>query len=95
MCSVVSSFAQAAHVGAGSQHDILTVQPSQLRNAQTRLNSNQQKGSITTPHPSGKIRNREQRVHLFPAEKLDRASFVALIGHRQDPLAMQRQRGLL
>jgi len=82
-------------VGASSQHDILAVQPNQLRNPQTRLDSDQQKGSVPTPHPSRKIRNREQRIDFFPVEKLDRASFVALIGHRQDPLAMERQGGLL
>jgi hypothetical protein len=65
-------------VGAGSQHDILALQPHQLGNSQPRLNSDQQKGSIPTPQPGGKIWNRQQRIDFFPVEKLDRASFVAL-----------------
>jgi len=91
--TLFSAFPEAAHVSAGPQHDVLAVQANQLGNPQTCLDTNQKEGAITTPQPSGRIRNREQRVDLFPVEKLDRASFVAFIGHRQDALAMQRKRG--
>ena len=82
-------------MGTGPQHDILAVQPSQLGNPQTGLDRDQKEGPIATPYPGGRIWNREQRIDLFPVEKLDRPSFVAFIGHRQDPLAMQGMRGLL
>lgn len=93
--TLFSAFAEAAHVGAGPQHDILAVEPDQLGNPQTCLDTNQKKSPITTPQPGGRIRNREQRIDLFPVERLDRAPFVVFIGNRQDPLAMQRLRGLL
>jgi hypothetical protein len=82
-------------MGPRPQHNVLAGQPNQLGNPQTGLDRHQDKGSITTPYPGGSIRNSEQGIDLFPAEELDRPSNVALIGHRQDPLAMQDMRGLL
>ena len=82
-------------MGPCPQHNVLAGQPNQLGNPQTGLDRHQDKGSITTPYPGGSIRNREQGIDLFPVEELDRPSNVALIGHRQDPLAMQGMRGLL
>jgi hypothetical protein len=81
-------------VGPGPQHDILAVEPNQLGNPQAGLHGNQDKGSIATPDPGGTIRSREQCIDLFSGEELDRLSNVAFIGHRQDPLAMQRMRRL-
>jgi hypothetical protein len=73
---------------------MLTVQPRQFGNPQTGLDRDQNKGSIATPYPGGRIGNREQGIDLFSIEKFDWFSYVALIGHRQDPLAMQGVRGL-
>jgi hypothetical protein len=77
------------------QHNVLAGQPNQLGNPQTGLDRHQDKGSITTPYPGGSIRNREQCIDFFSVEKLNRPSYMALIGHRQDPLAMQGMRRLL
>lgn len=77
------------------QHNVLAGQPNQLGNPQTGLDRDQDKGSITTPYPGGSIRNREQGIDLFPAEELDRRSYMALIGDGQYPLTMQGLRGLL
>jgi hypothetical protein len=82
-------------MGPRPQHDILAIQPNQLGNPQTGLDRHQHKGSITTPYPGGSIRDCEQGIDLFAVEKLDRPSYMALIRHRQDPLAMQGMRGLL
>jgi hypothetical protein len=82
-------------VGSCPQHHILAVQPNQLGNPQTGLDPNQKKGSITTPQPGGRIRNCQQRIDLFPVEKLDRPPFVAFIRNRQDSLAMQQESGFL
>jgi hypothetical protein len=81
-------------VGSPPQHHILAVQPNQLGNPQTGLDRDQDKSSIATPYPGGRIGNREQGIHLLSVEKRDRFLDVALIGHRQDALAMQGMRGL-
>jgi len=81
-------------VGSPPQHNILAVQPNQLGNPQTGLDRDQDQGSIATPYPGGSMGNREQGIHLLAVEKLDRSPYVTLIGHRQDPLAMQGMRGL-
>ena len=90
-----SAFAQAAHVSARPQHDILAIEPGQLGNPQPRLNANQKKGPIPTPQPGGKIRYGQQRIHLLPVEKFDGPPFVALVRYCLDPLAMQCQGRLL
>jgi hypothetical protein len=54
-----SAFSQTAHVGSGSQHDILAVEPDQLGNTQTGLNSDQEKRPITAANPRRKIRDRQ------------------------------------
>jgi hypothetical protein len=77
------------------QHNVLAGKPNQLGNPQTGLDRHQDKGSITTPYPGGSIRNRQQCIDFFSVEKLDWPSYMALIGHRQDPLAMQDMRRLL
>jgi hypothetical protein len=84
----LSAFSETAHVGPPSQHNVLVVQSDQLRNPQTGLDRDQDKGSIATPYPGGTIGHREQCIDLFSVEKFDRFSYVPLIGHRQDPLAM-------
>jgi len=91
----LSAFPETAHVGPPPQHNVVVVQSDQLRNPQTGLDRDQDKGSIATPYPGGSIRNSEQGIDLFSVEKFDRFSYVALIGHRQDPLTMQGLRGLL
>src|SRR5215471_9508405 len=93
--TLFSAFPEAAHVGARSQHDILTVEPDQLGNSQTGLDTHEKKGAIPTSQPGGKVGNREQGIDLFPVEKFDGPPYVALIGNRQDPLAMERMGGLL
>jgi hypothetical protein len=83
-----SAFAETAHMRPPPQHHVLIVQPNQLRNPQTGLDRDQDKSSIATPYPGGTIGHREQCIDLFSVEKFDRFSYVALIGHRQNPLAM-------
>ena len=43
-----SAFLETAHVGTGSQRDILAIQPNQLGNPQTGLDREQDEGSIAT-----------------------------------------------
>jgi hypothetical protein len=81
-------------VGAGPQHDILAIQPNQLGNSEAGLHRDKKKGSIAASQPGGRIGNRKQRVDLFPVEKVNRPLFVAFVGHRQDPLAVQGKRRL-
>jgi hypothetical protein len=82
-------------VGAGPQDDILAVEARQFGNPQTGLDRDQQEGPIATPYPGGRIGNGAQRLDLFPVEKLNRPPFVAFIGYRHDPLAMQGMSGFL
>jgi hypothetical protein len=82
-------------VGSGPKDDILAVQPYQLGNPQTRLDSHEKKGSIATPNPARKVHCGEQNVNLFPVEKLDWPTFVAFVGHRQYPLAEKSMGWLL
>jgi hypothetical protein len=82
-------------MGSGPEHNILAVQPGQLRNPQTSLDCDQEQSSIPAPDPSRKIRNSEQGLDLFLVEKLDWPPFITFVGYRQDPLAMQSMRRLL
>jgi hypothetical protein len=74
---------------------MLAVQPRQLGNPQTCLDTNWKEGPIATPYPGRRIGDGEQRFDLVPVEKLNRPPFVAFIGYRQDPLAMQGKGGFL
>ena len=49
------AFSYTTHVRAGSQHDILAVQPNQLGDPQAGLYRDQEKGSVPTPDPSGRL----------------------------------------
>jgi hypothetical protein len=82
-------------VGPRPQHDVLAVQPNQLGNSESGLHGNQDKGSIATPDPGGTIQNCEQGIDLFPIKEPDRPSYVAFVGHCQDPLTVQGIGGLL
>jgi hypothetical protein len=75
-------------VGAGSKDNILAIQPSQLGNPQSRLDSDEEKCSIAAPNPICEVRYSKQSVNLFPVEELDRSSFVAFVWYRQYSLAM-------
>ena len=50
-----SAFPETAHVGTGSQRNILAIQPSQLGNPQTGLDRDQEEGPIATSYPGGTI----------------------------------------
>ncbi len=69
-------------MGPCAQSDVLAVQANQLGDSQTGLNRDQQEGSIATPHPRGRTWHGKQGIDLFPVEKVDRALFMAFIGHR-------------
>jgi hypothetical protein len=47
------------------------------------------------PDPGRRIHYGQQGIDFFPAEKLDRPSYMPFVGHRQDPLAMQSMCRLL
>jgi hypothetical protein len=90
-----SALAQAAHVGARPQDDILAVEPNQLGNPQPCLDANQKKCPIPPSQPIGKVGSGEECINFFPVEKLDGPPLMAFIRYRKNPLAMQRQCGLL
>jgi len=82
-------------MGPRPEHNILAVQPGQLRNPQTSLGCDQKQSSIPAPDPSRRIRNSKQGLDLFLVEKLDWPPFMTFIGYSQNPLAMQSMRRLL
>ena len=90
-----STFPLAVDVRAGSQHDVLAVQASQLGDPEARLNGEQKQCPVAAPDPGGMVDRRQEGVDLFPIEKFDGPPLVAFGGHRQDSLAQQRMRRLL
>jgi hypothetical protein len=93
--TLFSAFSKAAYMGSGPDHNILAVQPGQLRNPQTGLGCDQKQSSIPAPDPSRRIRNSKQGLDLFLVEKLDWSPFMTFVGYSQNPLAMQSMRRLL
>ena len=50
-----STFPLAVNMRAGSQHDVLAVQASQLGDPEARLNGEQQQRPVAAPDPGGKV----------------------------------------
>jgi len=90
-----STFPLAVNVRAGSQHDVLAVQASQLGDPEARLNGEQKQCPVAAPDPGGMVDRRQEGVNLFAIEKFDGPPLVAFGGHRQDSLAQQRMRRFL
>src|SRR5579862_7241647 len=50
-----STFTLTMNVRTGSQHDVLTVQASQLGDSEARLNGEQKQCPVAAPDPGGKV----------------------------------------
>ena len=88
--ALLSSFALATDVCAGSEHDVTAVEVDQLRYAQTGLQGQQQDRAVPAAYPCRLIRCREQRVHLSPIDEVHRPAHIALARHGEDALAVKR-----
>jgi len=82
-------------MGPGSQNDILTAKSDQLGNPQSRLDGDDQEGSVPAADPGGGLWGADQRIDFLAVEKLDQPALVAFVRHGKHALAEQRMGGLL
>ena len=71
---------------ACAQDDAVPAQRGELRQAQTSLNGEQQKGVIATADPTAGIRCGQLRVNFWLDQEADQSARASLIGDRQHPL---------
>ena len=76
----LATFADHAHVSAGSEDEILAFEPGHLGQAQTRLNGHQEKGVIAPAGPGALIRSGKQGIDFGTREKLDQVRVKRLLG---------------
>ena len=79
-------FAEAADMGATSEHHILAAQPDQLRDPQPGLCRQKQKRAIPAPKPVSRVRCCNQRFNLLMGEEGDGFVLETLARYRQDAL---------
>jgi antirestriction protein ArdC len=87
--ALLPALAHAADMRAAAKHHIAAPQVHQLGCSQACLDREQEQCMITPSCPCHAIRSRQQRRDLFGAEERHRALHIALVGHRQDALAVK------
>lgn len=90
----LSSLAHATNVCTGAKYDVPVSQADQFRCPEARLHRKQQQGMIALSHPCRAIRCRQQGGDLARIEERDGTLYIALVGHREDALAVQHPCGV-
>ena len=84
--SLFASLAFAEDAGAGAQGDVTAVQPGELGDPQTGLNSKQQQHLISPTLPSGPVRGGDEGVDLGRSQECQDPSVEPFRRNRQHPL---------
>ncbi len=93
--TLLAAFAHTADVRATPERDVVARQRDQLRDAQARLQCEQEDRPVTPTVPGRKVGSRDDGFDLVTVEIVDRPLLVPLCRHGEHTLAMMQQLRLI
>jgi hypothetical protein len=92
--ALLPAFPVAAHMGSGAQNDVVSLEPDQLRDAQSGLYRDQEKDLVSTTNPGACVGSANQRIDLVTRQVLDWLAIIPLAWDGQYLLAEEGVLGL-
>ena len=87
--ALLAPLAFATNMRARSEYHVAAIEIDQLRDAQARLQGEQQNRPISATDPRRLIGGGEQRLHLRPINEVHRPAHIALARHGEDALTVE------